>query len=237
MITKFVGEEYTALYSVAYSAMHIASLLMQALNRTWAPWMLDMLQYEEHERISRASKPYLFGFFSLVIMCLLFAPEIIYVLGGRSYLDAIYIMPPLFISTLFSFAYQMYLQTEFYEKKTNYIGIITIGAALVNVGLNFILIPKYGYIAAGYTTMLGYFLMFLSHYLYASYLGYGKIFDRKFIFLVLLLGVVLVGVTTLLYHLAIVRYVCIFVILIIACIVGVKNKTKITSIIQKLGRE
>ena len=209
MITKFVGEEYTALYGVAYSTVHIATLLMSAMNRSWAPWMLDMLQNGEKEKIKKASVPYLLCFFAIVFFCMLLAPEIILVLGGKSYLSASYLMPPLFAGTLFTFVYQMYLQTEFFEKKTKYVGLATIGAAVINIVLNLWLIPRFGYIAAGYTTLIGYMFMFAFHYFYASRLGYWNIFDRKFIFSVLLAGLAIMGLTFALYRNNIIRYIII----------------------------
>ena len=234
MITKFVGEEYTALYSVAYSTVYIATLLMSSMNRSWAPWMLDMLQYKEIGKIERASKPYLLCYFALVIGCMLFAPEIILILGGKSYLDAMYLMPPLFTGTLFTFVYQMYLQTEFFEKKTKYIGLAPIGAALINIGLNLWLIPQYGYVAAGYTTLIGYVFIFAFHYIYACKLGYGKIFNREFIFSVLISGIAIMCLTLVLYRNDIVRYI---VIVLVATAVGVfawKNRELVLSKLKKM---
>ena len=179
------------------------------MNRSWAPWMLDMLQYGEKEKIKKASVPYLLCFFAIVFFCMLLAPEIILVLGGKSYLSASYLMPPLFAGTLFTFVYQMYLQTEFFEKKTKYVGLATIGAAVINIVLNLCLIPRFGYIAAGYTTLIGYMFMFAFHYFYASRLGYGNIFDRKFIFSVLLAGLAIMGLTFALYRNNIIRYIII----------------------------
>ena len=226
MITKFVGEEYTALYSVAYSTVHIATLLMNAMNRSWAPWMLDMLQYKELNKIKTASKPYLLCYFILVSGCMFLAPEIILFLGGKGYSDAVYLMPPLFTGTLFTFVYQMYLQTEFFEKKTKYIGIATIGAALINIGLNLWLIPKYGYIAAGYTTLVGYVFMFTFHYIYCSHLGYGGIFNRKFVFCVLVAGIAVMCLSFALYHYNIVRFI-ILVLIVVLCVGIAWSKRKI----------
>ena len=233
MITKFVGEEYTALYSVAYSTVHIATLLMSSMNRSWAPWMLDMLQYKELRKIEKASKPYLLCYFALVFACMLLAPEIILILGGKSYMDAIYLMPPLFTGTLFTFVYQMYLQTEFFERKTKYVGLATIGAALINIILNMWLIPQYGYIAAGYTTLIGYIFMFAFHYIYVSRLGYGRIFDRKFIFSILISGIVIMCLTFVLYKFSIARYAVFILITVIIGIFAYRNRALLLSKLKK----
>lgn len=233
MITKYVGAEYTALYSVANSCVSIASLLMQAMNRSWAPWMLDMLAAGQSERLRKAAKPYLLGYFALVVVCLLVAPELILILGGKPYADAARLIPPLFVGTLFYFVYQMYLQTEFYEKKTKVIGVATIFAAAINVGLNLVLLPRFGYIAAGYTTMIGYMFMFAFHYIYASKLGYKNVFDRKFTFLVLAAGMILLVLSLMLYRITWLRYSVIVAIAIAVVCVALKYKDKILAFLKK----
>lgn len=58
------------------------------------------------------------------------------------------------------FAYSLYVNIEHYYKKTPYITVNTIIAAASNIVLNFIFIPRYGYIAAAYTTLASYFISF-----------------------------------------------------------------------------
>ena len=67
-------------------------------------------------------------------------------------------------------------QIEYYYEKTAYISIGTTLAALLNVVLNWICIPKFGYVAAAYTTLVTYFLYFFIHLILAYKLsGYATI--------------------------------------------------------------
>ncbi len=63
------------------------------------------------------------------------------------------IIPPIALANYMIFMYTMYVYIEHYYKKTVYITKNTLIAAGLNVILNFILIPKYGYVAAAYTTL------------------------------------------------------------------------------------
>lgn len=236
MITRFVGEEYTALYSVAYSAVHIATLLMSAMNRSFAPWMLDMLQFKEFGKIRKASVPYALGYFVLMAGCMILAPEIIMILGGEAYSEAVYLMPSLLAGTMFTFVYQMYLQTEFFEKKTRYVGFATIGAAAINVALNLLLIPRFGYLVAGYTTLIGYMFMFAFHYLYVSHLGYKNIFDRRFIAAILLGALLMMGIALLLYQATIVRYVVIGIAIVAVAVLAWWKKDVILARLGKVRK-
>lgn len=59
----------------------------------------------------------------------------------------------------------MYVNYAFYEKKTKNIAAITIVAGGLNILLNYLFIPKFGYIAASGTTLISYVVLFLLHYI------------------------------------------------------------------------
>ena len=63
---------------------------------------------------------------------------------------------------------------EYYFEKTQFISTGTVLAAVVNLTLNFLFIPKYGYGAAAYTTLFTYILYFLLHYVFAYYVNQRK---------------------------------------------------------------
>lgn len=48
-----------------------------------------------------------------------------------------------------------------YKKKTIYTSIVSLSAGSLNIILNAMFIPKYGYIAGAYTTLISYFFMFV----------------------------------------------------------------------------
>ena len=52
---------------------------------------------------------------------------------------------------------------EYYKEKTIHIAIGTGMAAIINIVLNAIFIPRYGYVAAAYTTLISYFCYYLYH--------------------------------------------------------------------------
>ena len=53
---------------------------------------------------------------------------------------------------------------EYYYEKTKMVALISIITALCNVILNYLFIPKFGYIAAAYTTLISYFISTVMHY-------------------------------------------------------------------------
>ena len=57
--------------------------------------------------------------------------------------------------------YSISVDLEYYYKSTTIIAIYTVIAAVLNLLLNYILIPTYGSIGAAYSTAISYFVIFL----------------------------------------------------------------------------
>ena len=60
-----------------------------------------------------------------------------------------------------------------------YIATASIIAALFNLVTNYIFIPRYGYISAGFTTLASYFVLLLVNYCFGIKLGINKVYDIK----------------------------------------------------------
>ena len=116
IITRLCGAEYTAIYSIAYSAYHIITILFDSMNKAWAPWLLESLHHEKYSEIKRVSKIYISIFEVIIVGILILIPEIILILGGKQYSGAIYCLPPLATSCVFQLVYTMYVNIEFYKK-------------------------------------------------------------------------------------------------------------------------
>ena len=97
---------------------------------------------------------------------MVFAPEIIIIFAGKKYAPATYIVPPVSASVFFIFLYSMFSTIEYFYQKTVRITFATVIAAALNIALNSVFIGKYGYYAAGYTTLVSYIVLSLTHYLF-----------------------------------------------------------------------
>ena len=95
---------------------------------------------------------------------MLIAPEALLVLGGERYLESKYVIPPVMAGCYFLFIYSMYVNVEQFEKRTKPMAIATFFVALINILTNWKFIQIFGYIAAAYTTLFCYMLLWLFHY-------------------------------------------------------------------------
>ena len=186
-IEKICGLEELAYYSLAFNCALLARVLWDSLNKAMVPWLYDNLAEGNISIIKKVSKYYISIFSFIAVGIMLFVPEVILIFGGKSYAVAKYVMPPIIMGSCFQFSYSMYVNVEMYLKRTVTISIGTMGAALLNIPLNYIFITKYGYVAAAYTTMVCYGALMLFHYMMVKREKMHKIYDNKYNFELLMI--------------------------------------------------
>lgn len=219
MLQYLTSEYYVGIYSVIYAYSSLSLIVFTAINNAYTPWAYDAIKQENYKEL--ASKTNLILFLSIVfcVVLMLFAPEGIYILGGKEYLQALHIVPILIAGTFFSSFYFIFSNVEFIKKKTRIVFPITLFGMLVNIGLNWFLIPIIGYEAAAYTTLIGYVIIAFAHYVYSYLILNKNIFDMRTILLMLFGLLVCAAGVIFIYKLAFwVRYIIILFLVILFCI-------------------
>ena len=181
-----VGESESGIYSLAYSLAMIMTLVNNALSSTISPWMYQKIKTRRVQDISRISYIALFIIATSNIILIAFAPEAVAIFAPHEYFDAIYCIPPVALSVFFMFCYDLFAKFEFYYEKTHYIMIASIIGALANIGLNYVFIKMYGYVAAAYTTLFCYIFFDVMHYIFMrkvckDYLDGVKVYNMQVI--------------------------------------------------------
>ena len=118
----------------------------------------------------------------LTIGLLTVATELIRIFLTDDYLPCIYIVPLLVLAMYFQFIYLFFYDLEYYHKKSKWIATASVIAAIMNAGLNILLIPRIGYMAACYTTVASYLVLLLLNYLFCRKLDVEKIYNLKIAF-------------------------------------------------------
>lgn len=233
MINKICGSEDTALYSVAYSCAMIVSILWTAINQAWAPWCFEMMHQNREGEIGKLAKPIIILFSAVVIGVILIAPELLLIMGGHKYTEAVDVIPPIILGLVAQMLYTLYVNIEIYNKKQKQIMTGTVIAAIVNIILNAIFIPLFGYVAAAYTTLAGYILLFIIHYLFVKRMGKEKIYNTKFNVCILSAAMIIGILVTLLYRVFLLRWLTIGIILLLTVFFFIRNRKEILNAIKK----
>ena len=161
MITWLADSSQTGIYSLIYNFSMIATVITTSLEGIWIPWFYRQLHNNNQKEINIVAKDYINLMTYCLVGVIMVGPEVVKLLASSPYWDGIRIIPPVVISNFVIFAYTLYVNIEHYHRKTKAITINTVVAAIVNIVLNYMLIPKFGYVAAAYTTLASYLVSFL----------------------------------------------------------------------------
>lgn len=195
MIVNFIGESEAGIYSFGYSYSILLSVITNAINYAVQPQMYDALNNRDDKRLRILTDQIMMGVFFLVCIQIVLAPEALMLLGTKEYFDARWVVFPVVIGTMLQFVYQNFSVVEIYYNKTICMSIGSIGAAIVNYFLNTIFIPKNGYIAAAYTTLVSYGLLMIFHYIMSCVVAKRKVYNifilLKYPLLTLVVGMII----------------------------------------------
>lgn len=216
MINAYKGHAEAGIYSVAYSLAMIFTLLNSAISSAFTPWAFRKIKIGELKSISKISNFILIFIGAINIILIALAPEIISILTVKEYYDAIWIIPPVALSSYLMCLYQLFVDVEFYYEKNKFVMVASILVAILNIILNGIFIPKYGYIAAAYTTLVSYLCFTIIHYIFMMIIcrinNYKEnIYDISFIFLFSLIIFLLAFLFLAVYRAIIIRYILLIV--------------------------
>lgn len=234
MIERMIGASEAAMYGVAYNLATVITLFINAVNSSFIPAFYENLKAKKYDSIRKAST--FLCLFMAVLICVftLFGPELLAIFASKQYSEAKWIFPPVAASVFFTFIFTLFINAEFYFEKTKYVMVVSIIGAILNIVLNLIFIKRFGYVAAGYTTVVCYILFSFGHFcLYKMIVKKQGInenfFEGKKIFFISIAVELFMLLCIFLYNNNIIRYIAIAVILVLALI----NYKKLIQIVKK----
>ena len=233
-INSIIGSAEAGIYSLGYNIALILSTAWQSFNGAWVPWFFGKMKNDEVDDIRRFVKPYLVAFTLIFFFFLSIGPEAIRILGPEAYWGGAQVVPPVLLGIYAQFLYSLYVNIEFYYKKTGYIAFGTIFAAVLNIVLNAIFIPIFGYVAAAYTTLVGYLSLMAIHVYVSSQWEKRDLFDLRFILSWSLFVFVASFAIAMLYDAPIWRFTLVTVIFVIGV---VTYRQKMLNLLKSLRRK
>lgn len=232
MIFNIDGAHSTAMYSFAYSLSIIISILWSSMNSAFSPWLGNMIRQKKFSATRRATMPYILVFVIPVLLSQLLAPEVLWILGGEKYYSGLSYIPPVFTGCAYQFFYVLYVNIEQYEMKNWGVALGTMLAGIINVLLNYMFIPKFGPIAAAYTTMISYALLFLFHAIMVKRIGMLSVYNGKAVVFGFITITVFCFVSLYLYTNRSVRLIVLFLLVIGAIVWAVIERKRIFAVFK-----
>ena len=233
MILSFCGSESVANYSFAHTFHVILLTLYCSVEPTYSAWKLQTIENEETVKSKTVSSLLFCLLIFLGIGIITFAPELVKIIGGEKYADSSSLITPFVITVFLICLYGFYTEIEYYKRETKLMALPTIFVAVLNVILNRIFIPLYGYKIAAYTTVVSYFILVLIHLIISKRLfDTKKVYDEWIIWLITAISIIIAIFDYLCRNLLILRILSLIVMFcIIILVLGLKYKKIIFSYI------
>lgn len=178
MLEKMAGTRSVGIYSAAVKISELGYFIPVMLGATLLPSVVRTRESDWGKYVRR--RQLYFDFSALVAVgfalpTVIFAPQIISLLFGHEFADATQILRIHAWSALFVFtgvARGQYLLTEGLLRFSFF---ATLAGAIINVALNFVLIPRLGGVGAAWATLIAYAISALaSSFLYAPARSIGR---------------------------------------------------------------
>ena len=166
VIEGFRGAQEVGIYSAIYAISEASILLIATLFLlAYGPISMHIWEKEGVERsqefLTKLTRYYLIVCLPLTVGMAVLAKPAIEILLAPEYREG-YRIVALVASGGFLLGLQQRFQSGLiFYKKTSYIMVSIIVAGLLNVGLNFWLVPKYGYMGAAVTTLISYIFLLI----------------------------------------------------------------------------
>lgn len=121
------------------------------------------------------------------------SPEFVKIFADKNYWGGIGLIPLIVLAVFFTFLYSFAVNYELYHRKTKWIAVGTTAAALCNIIMNTLLIPRFELFGAAMATLLSYFLLFLFHQICAHKIRKEGDYPYKISFFIKRIVIVLVA--------------------------------------------
>ncbi len=169
MLSELESPAATGIYGISYRfALVPGMLLVNPFLKAWRPFIYNYDDAETQQVVYKRILLY-YGF----IGCLLwigisvFGREIIHLFTSEAYYAGYVIIPYVASSKLLNGLGWIVIARLTVHDKTLFIGFCSLTAAILNVVLNYFMIPDFGIMGAAYATMIAYIFIFLGYSLYS----------------------------------------------------------------------
>ena len=172
MIKWLVDENAVGLYSASYRLGIFMLIIVVAFKFTWQPYYLKQADRKDAPKLFARVGTYfllvtsfLFLFVSFFIKYLVQIPIGSNPIISPTYWASLSIVPVVLLAYIFLGVFLVQLPGIYIKKKNVWIAALNGTAAVINIILNLILIPQYGYKSAAVATLVGYCVMVVLQYI------------------------------------------------------------------------
>lgn len=169
-MTEVLAQEQAArevgIYSACYKLAVLVTLFLQAYRYAAEPFFFGNAQNQERNKLYSKVMNYLIAAISAVFLLVALNLQLFkYFIPNEAYWEGLRVVPILLMANIFLAIY--YNQSIWYKLsgQTKFGAYIAIGGAMITIALNYLLIPKFGYMACAWATFIVYAIQMLASYI------------------------------------------------------------------------
>ena len=161
MIDSMVGTDKAGIYGLAHNIAFLLTFVISAIRNAYTPNFFQKIKNDDSESLKKSNTQIMLLLAAMLLLFIFVAPELLMIMGGQAYYEAVWIIPPLIAGLLFEFFTDFSCNILFYHEKKWMLVLSTIGCAIINVVLNYVGIKFFGYTATAYATLISYILFWV----------------------------------------------------------------------------
>jgi O-antigen/teichoic acid export membrane protein len=186
VMLRYLSLADIGLYAIAFKIASVFALIKAAFKMAWEPFMYENLKENEHRQIYvRIYKFMILCSCISVILITLFSKELLMLLTTENYFSVYPLIGFLSIHIVITIFVHIVEIGPKITKKTFLNSLSSITGIFVNLILMFILIPKFGFMGAGYSLCIGSLVTFVLSWYFTSRvypIEFPKIYTIVFLF-------------------------------------------------------
>lgn len=161
ILPRYVSSAQVGLYSLGAMVGTLASFGVTAFNRAGTPVVMGELKKHGtgDDYVPRIGTYWLAGLVTVCLALAVVGDDALRIIAPPEFHAATVVVPWVVLGFFLMGLYTLLAQGTFFSMRTGWIAPITVIAAAVNIGLNFLLIPKYGFEAAAWATAIAFGLL------------------------------------------------------------------------------
>jgi O-antigen/teichoic acid export membrane protein len=166
LLGKLSTLDQLGLYAVANSVTTVLAFLYSALGQAWSPHALNVREEQPELAPAFFGQVLTYVLISFGVICVglaAFAHEALTILTSPKFYPAAMAIGPLALGFVAYASTQVTATGLALSKKTGYFALFSWLAALLNIGLNVLTIPRWGMMAASWSTAVSYIFLTLAY--------------------------------------------------------------------------
>ncbi|MGD8567768.1 MAG: oligosaccharide flippase family protein [Gammaproteobacteria bacterium] len=163
MINSYLGADEAGVYGFAYKIGSLLLVFIIAINSAWTPKYMRYMNAKNYIKHDDFSIKVMNATLLAAAVLISYGDIIASAISPVAYDKGVNLIPLIVLGYVFYMVFVIYNKHTTYIKKLIYQSMVAIMGGVVNVVANIIFIPKFGIVAAAYTTLGSFILMaFLS---------------------------------------------------------------------------